>query len=107
MKDSPSLACRSAKASAAGTTELPGWALVTGSKSSVSSECAHMALARAALTADVLKLDPTTEHSAVPPRCWTYFDAVSPGRIRDPETIAAKVSRMWLRVSIRTSSGSA
>ena len=84
-------ALESAIANAEGTTELPGCALVTGSKSSVSSAWAHMAFARAALITVVRKRAPITEACGSPPSSWTYFTAISPGRMREPDTMAPKV----------------
>ena len=54
-----------------GTTEQPGWALVTGSKSSVSSAWPNMPLASAALTAVVRKFEAMTVASSTPPRLRT------------------------------------
>ena len=59
---------RSPIASAAGTTAQPGCALVTGSKSSVSSACANMPLASAALIGrrpDVGRQDRRFRHAAL------------------------------------------
>jgi hypothetical protein len=53
--------------------------LVTGSKSSVSSACANIALAKAAFTAVVMMSVVSTDASAVPPWDRTYRIATSPG----------------------------
>jgi hypothetical protein len=63
----PDLPSRSAIARAAGTTAQPGWAFVTGSKSSVSSAWANMPLTKAAFTAEVLISVVMMVASATPP----------------------------------------
>ena len=63
----PDRSSRSPTASAAGTTEHPGCAFVTASKSSVSSAWANIALASAALTADVRMSVVKTVASGTPP----------------------------------------
>jgi len=92
-------------ASAAGTTELPGCAFVTGSKSSVSSECAHIAFASAALTAVVRNLLPMTEACTSPPSPRAYFSPIMPGVMREPDTIAPNVSRIRCLHSSSTAGG--
>ena len=98
---------RSATASAAGTTAHPGCALVTGSKSSVSSAWANMPLASAALIAEVRRPLAQTAASGVPPCCRTNRTAISPGLRRAPEIMAPSVSRMRSPVCRAASGGSA
>ena len=87
---SPELPSRSAMPSAAGTTEHPGWALVNGSKSSVSSAWPNIPLASAAFTAEVLTSVASTDDSGTPPRRRAYLVAISPGTRRAPETKAGQ-----------------
>ena len=54
-------------AKAEGTTEQPGWVLVTGSKSSVSSAWPNIPLASAAFTAEDFRSVARTEDSGTPP----------------------------------------
>jgi hypothetical protein len=107
MNSSPLRPSFSAIASAAGITELPGCALVTGSTSSVSSAWAHIALASAALIAVVRKSAPITEACGSPPSPRTYFTAMMPGVMREPDTMAPKVSRIRCLHATVTTSGSA
>jgi len=79
---------------------------VTGSKSSVSSACANIALTSAALIAVVRIFVVRIEASAVPPWARAKRMAISPGLSFAPETIAATVSSTRCFVSRSTSGGS-
>ena len=63
---------------------LPGWALVAGSKSSVSSACANMPLTRAALMAEVM------------------MSVVSDGRFRDAALRAREADRHLPGLELRS-----
>ena len=79
-------------ASAAGTIPQPGCVRDGACESSVSSACASIPFACAALMALVTMREPITVASAVPPCVLMYEIACSPGSNRDPETMAAIVS---------------
>jgi hypothetical protein len=64
-----------------------------------------MAFAIAAFIAVVLILVVTTEASAVPPCDAVNLIAISPGLRREPDTIAARESRILCLVASMTSDG--
>ena len=103
---SPLAPSRSATASAAGTIWHPGCVSEGACESSVSSECASIPLASAALMAVVATLDPTTVLSGGPP--WSRANATAsfPGFNCAPVAIAASVSSKWCFVFSSTSAGS-
>ena len=70
----------------------PGCMTEGACESSVSSACAHMPLASAALIAVVTMRLPMTQASFVPPSVLTKEMPFFPGNRREPETIAAMVS---------------
>ena len=105
INSSPELPAFSAMARAAGATEQPGWDLVTGSKSSVSSAWPNIPLPSAALTADVLMSLASNDASGVPPCKPMYLMVISPGFSRAPETTAARLSRILCLAARATSGG--
>src|SRR5580704_13048012 len=93
-------------AKADGTTEAPGWDSEGAWESSVSSECASIALAKAASIAPQTTSDAATV--AVFSAEWARAKLIAkrPGARSAPETMAAKVSRMCCLVFSRASCGS-
>ena len=85
----------------------PGCVSEGACESSVSSACADMPLASAALTAVVTMRVPMTHASFVPPSVFTNEIAFRPGSSREPDTIAAIVSSTWCLVFSTTAGGSA
>ena len=99
-------ASRSAIASAAGTMPQPGWVSDGACESSVSSACASMPLASAAFTAVVTMLLPITQRFLdAAERLRRKRSLFCPAARREPETIAAIVSRMWCLVFSTTACG--
>jgi hypothetical protein len=94
----------SAIARAAGTTAQPGCVPDAAWESSVSSAWAEVPLASAASVAEVSSELPTTCATGGPPSLLTYRRMTSPGFSREPEIMAAKVSRTCCLARPTTSS---
>src|SRR5580658_9672853 len=92
-------------AKADGTTEAPGWDSEGAWESSVSSECASIALAKAASIAPQTTSDAATV--AVFSAEWARAKLIAkrPGARSEPETMAANVSRTCRLVCSSASSG--
>src|SRR5215510_10840959 len=83
----------------------PGWSWLL--ESSVSSACADIPLAKAAMTGVVVTFEPRMRHCSLPPRSRACCRPSLPGLRVDPDTIAASVSNKWLLPFWITSGGNA